>query len=102
MGTAKRIMDAIFTAVDEINQTLPPANHIPKSEDTALMGPESAIDSLGVVLLIVAIEQKVSQALGRTVVLTNNMLMSAEENPFKTLGALRDHILGSIGKNSGE
>jgi len=101
MESTDQIMAAIYSAVDEINQTLPPENHIPKSEDTVLMGPQSAIDSLGVVLLIVAIEQKVSRALGRTVVLTNNMLVSAEENPFKTLGALRKHILQLTASDAG-
>jgi hypothetical protein len=51
------------------------------------------LDSLGVVQLIVEVEQRVEQAHGISVTLANDKAMSQKNSPFRTVGVLADHVV---------
>jgi acyl carrier protein len=68
----------------------PPANI---GDDTVLVGPDAVLDSLGVVQLIVEVEQRVEQQHGISVTLANDKAMSQKNSPFRTVGALSDHVI---------
>ncbi len=93
MNEIDKITAVIFASIDEINESLPAGKKISKSLETSLVGPGSALDSLGLILLIVAIERKYSDAFGKRISLSDQLMMSVEHNPLKTLATLQDHIL---------
>ena len=64
----------------------------PLRRDTALFGPSGALDSLGLVSVLVEIEQKVADRLGRTVSLMDDRAMSQASSPFRTVGSLADYL----------
>src|SRR5687768_11065956 len=65
------------------------------SETTVLVGTDAVLDSLGVVQLIVEVEQRVEQAHGISVTLASDKAMSQKNSPFRTVGVLADHVVAT-------
>jgi hypothetical protein len=87
LDTQKRIRHTIYDALDEINEQLPPARHLVKSDETALAGADGPLDSLGVVNLIAVLEQKIEEHFATTVDLIDRGLLGDEE-PLRTVRTL--------------
>jgi acyl carrier protein len=66
------------------------------TEDTVLVGKDAVLDSLGVVSLIVEVEQRVEGEHGASVTLANDKAMSARNSPFRTVGVLTDHVVSMV------
>jgi acyl carrier protein len=64
-------------------------------EETVLVGADAVLDSLGVVQLIVEVEQRVEQRHSISVTLANDKAMSQRNSPFRTVGVLADHVLAT-------
>lgn len=62
------------------------------SEDTPLLGPGSALDSLGLVTLLVDIEQLLRLEHGAAVTIVSERAMSQRNSPFRSVGALTDYL----------
>jgi len=88
----ERVLTAIYKAFDQVNETLPKEKHIEKTPETILLGAEGAIDSLGLTILIVAIEQKIEDEFGAVITLVDASTMSEEHSPFQSVGKLAAHI----------
>ena len=86
------IIAIIFRVIDELNEMLPADNRLAKSEDTKLSGSGGGLDSLGMVNLIVALEQKLSSWLGHDVGLIDDRAMQQDSSPFRTIGTLAEFI----------
>lgn len=86
------IVTAVFTAIDELNEILPPSKQLQKTVDTALYGANGRLDSLELVNLIVIVEQNVEDALGTAVVLADERAMSQLNSPFRTVRTFVDYI----------
>jgi acyl carrier protein len=65
------------------------------SDATVLVGADAVLDSLGVVQLIVEVEQRVEQGHGISVTLANDKAMSQKNSPFRTVGVLADHVVAT-------
>ena len=61
--------------------------------DTVLVGKDAVLDSLGVVSLIVEVEQRLEGGHGISVTLANDKAMSQKNSPFRTVGVLTDHVM---------
>ncbi|MFT3923596.1 MAG: hypothetical protein QM778_13780 [Myxococcales bacterium] len=70
------------------------------TEDTVIVGPGAALDSVEVVALIVNIEQSLEMDHDVSVTLASDKAMSQRSSPFRTVGVLADHILSVIAENS--
>lgn len=92
MITTEKINETIYNALDEINLLLPDENKIVKKEDTVLYGANSRLDSLGMVNLIVAVEQRIQDELGQSIDLTDEKALSQKNSPFLTVKTLSDYI----------
>jgi acyl carrier protein len=64
-------------------------------EQTVLVGSDAVLDSLGVVSLIVEVEQRLEGEHSISVTLANDKAMSARNSPFRTVGVLADHCLAT-------
>ncbi len=71
------------------------------TEDTVLVGKDAVLDSLGVVSLIVEVEQRVESDHNASVTLANDKAMSARNSPFRTVGVLTDHVVAMVAEVSG-
>lgn len=92
MSGKEKIVKAIFEVVDEINESTLKENRLDKTYETVLLGEGGKLDSLGIVALITAVEQKIEDEFGVSITLANEMAMSQEKSPFKTIGRLADYI----------
>lgn len=98
-----QLLKAIYEAIDEVNQQFPVDQHLEKALQTSLLGGKSKLDSLGFVTLVVAIEQKVEENLGAVINITDEVVVSHNEDPFETVGTLWDYIFLSLeGKECGQ
>jgi|TARA_B100000315_G_scaffold155664_1_gene144239 acyl carrier protein len=86
-----KILTAIYDAIDLINAQ----NEeflIEKSPETILFGRGGRLDSLGLVNLVVAIEQNIEDAFDTSIVLANENAMAKKNSPFRTVSALAGYI----------
>ena len=66
---------------------------IPNMDDsTRLIGKKGILDSLGLVALIVSIEQKLLDDHGIVATIADERALSMEKSPFKTVGSLSEYI----------
>ncbi|GAP08613.1 hypothetical protein ATHL_03518 [Anaerolinea thermolimosa] len=65
-------------------------------EETRLIGQGAILDSLGLVSLIVEVEQRLSDELGINLILADERAMSQKRSPFRSIGALADYICDLI------
>jgi acyl carrier protein len=90
--TKDKVLQVVFAGIEEANQVLPREAQLEKSEETALMGELSELDSLGLVNLIAAVEQKIEEEFHVLVNLADDEAMSLKANPFATVGTLTEYI----------
>lgn len=86
------ILSIIYAAFDEINQDLEADEQIVKSEDTIIFGPDSKIDSMGLVNLITIIEEQIEEKSGKFVSIADEKAMSLVSSPFKSVATLKKYI----------
>ena len=90
------ILEAIYAGIDQLNRQNPDAKPVRKALDTPLYGSSSDLDSLGLINLVVAVEQNVEQKLQVPITLVDNRALSQEVSPFSTVQALADYVEGLV------
>jgi D-alanine--poly(phosphoribitol) ligase subunit 2 len=60
----------------------------PLGADTPLFGRDGVLDSLGLVALVVAVEQAIEDEYGVSLTLADERALSERKSPFATVGAL--------------
>ena len=61
--------------------------------DTTIYGNDSRLDSLGLVNLLVTIEQNIEDEFDASLTLADERAMSQKHSPFRTIGSLADYIV---------
>ncbi|MBI2824134.1 MAG: hypothetical protein HYX69_05560 [Planctomycetia bacterium] len=85
-------MALIWHAVDELNELLPEDARIAKDVDAVLLGESGALDSFGLVNLVVALEHRIEDEFGTSVTLADEKAMSKSRSPFRSVRTLRDYV----------
>lgn len=81
------IVDNLHEVGDERALSLP--NRL--DAETRLFGADGLLDSLGLVSLVVLVEQAVEDTTGVTISLADRRALAHRNNPFETIGALADY-----------
>ena len=92
MESRERILACIYDAIDDVNDRQPDDGKLDKSPETRLFGRHSKLDSLGLVNLIVAVEENLRDELGVSFTLADERAMSQQRSPFISVRALADYI----------
>lgn len=92
MDDNEKIIQVIFDAIDEINEQYPEEQKLAKTLDTILFGESGKLDSLGLVNLIVATEQKLEETFEVSLTLADEKAMSLENSPFRNIKTLAEYI----------
>ena len=87
-----RIKIVIMNSIEEINRQLENEHQLEKSTNTVLFGEDGKLDSLGLINLVVAVEQNIEDEFDVTITLADERAMSQENSPFRTVGSLADYI----------
>jgi acyl carrier protein len=93
-----KIEESIITALKDYMETQDIKDEV--DSKTILFGPESALDSMGLVNVVIDVETRfLSQ--GYTISLTSEKAMSRKNSPFRTVSTLADYIEELINETAG-
>jgi acyl carrier protein len=70
--------------------------HVAPAADTVLLGPGGAVDSLGLVRLVMVVERRVEDDFGVPVSLTDEKAMSQRNSPFRSVGAMIEYLSAQL------
>jgi len=87
-----RITVLIWDAIDEVNELLPEDARVERSADAVLLGESGALDSFGLVNLVVALEQRIEDEFGVSLTLADEKAMSYSRSPFRSVTTLADYV----------
>jgi acyl carrier protein len=85
------IEEVVLSALRNTNLARDPDNQLTVSPEAPIYGPDSALDSLGLVALIIDIEEGLGNR-GLDVVLTDAHAMSQTRSPFRDVPALVNYL----------
>lgn len=91
-----KIIDIIYTAIDEINLLRPNDKKIPKSPESLLYGRNGVLDSLGILNLAIAIETKFEENDDTIISLAENISSMHKNNPFESITTLIEYIKSQL------
>jgi len=91
MATKNEIIDIIFKSIDEINEQN--ETHLVKDEKTKLFGRDSDLDSLGLVNLIVSVEENINDRFDVSISIVDEKALSQKNSPFKSVETLTDYLM---------
>ena len=92
MATDERVNQAVFSAVDALNEQLPAGVVVEKSLDAPLYGAGGKLESLDFVTLIMEVEEKINAKFGANITIADENLLSKEKSPFSTLRTLIEYL----------
>ena len=92
----EKILTLVRDAVTDLNDELQYETLENPTEETVLFGGDDGIDSLSLVRLVVDIEQRIQEEIGKKASLTDERAMSAKRSPYRSVGALTDFIVEGL------
>jgi acyl carrier protein len=92
MTNKDTVAHTIFSVIDEVNEQQPDDAQLEKSFDTTLFGPDGTLDSMGLVNLIVTVEQRIDDVFDVPISVSDERAMSQRNSPFRTVGTLVDYV----------
>jgi acetyltransferase-like isoleucine patch superfamily enzyme len=87
-----RVVALVLRAVAELNQMLPDSSRLREDTSCPLVQPHGPLDSLGVINLLVAVEDQVEAEFGQRPNLTEIGATSADSSPLSTVGSLAKFV----------
>ncbi len=87
-----RVVALVLRAVAELNQMLPDGSRLREDTSCALVQPQGPLDSLGVINLLVAVEEQVEAEFGRRPNLTEVNIAPEGSSPLSTVGSLAKFV----------
>lgn len=90
------VMKVVLESVAELNLQLDASQQLELTPDTQLFGRGSRLDSLGLVNLIVLVEEKAADTFGKSVTIADERAMSQKSSPFRTVRTLSDYLFGLL------
>ena len=88
----KKAIEIIYDAIEEYNEQVEEKNILPLASDLELFSRQGRLDSLGLVNLIMCIEEKYEEHTGSSVVLADEKAMSQTNSPFRSVDTLAEYI----------
>ena len=89
--TNSEIQALVLDAVRNLNRARTPETQLDVSPEAALFGPDSPLDSLGLVSLLIDVEEALGDR-GFEVTLSDARAMSRSASPFRTVPAFVAYI----------
>ena len=87
------IIKIVFNSIETLNEEKEDKdNLLALEEETRLLGRGAKLDSLGLVTLIVDIEQRLADEIGMEISLTDEKAMSQTRSPFRDVKSLVNYI----------
>jgi acyl carrier protein len=89
MATREKLKSLLMECVNDYAEQT--GNAVKIDDNTPLLGAESAIDSLGLVMIVTGFEARVNESFDSGIVLANEAAMSMRRSPFRSVAALAEY-----------
>lgn len=89
--TDQAILDVILHALRTTNLSRDPASQLVVGPDAAVFGPDSPLDSMGLLTLLLDVEEDLQHA-GSAVCLSDDRAMSQVRSPFRSVATMVEYI----------
>jgi acyl carrier protein len=86
-----QVQEVVLQAMHATNQARDAASQLAVSPDAPIFGPDSSLDSLGLVGLLLDVEEGL-QAIGCDVVLSDERAVSQKRSPFRNVPSLVAYV----------
>ena len=86
------MLKLVVQAVQDLIQATGQKAAGPITAQTPLLGAGRVVDSIGLVTLVVDVENRVADQLGRSVSLMDDRAMSQSKSPFRSVGSLAEYL----------
>lgn len=90
--TVQEITQILFDSLAALNQERSPDRQIPVSESTTLMGTGTHLDSLGFIMFLTDVEERLSASGEEIQDLFALELFGAADTPFRDVASLARHL----------
>ena len=97
----ERLIELIVVAARELAESEDVEVPDDLDSDTRLFGQDGSFDSMGLVSLVVAVEQAIDDEFGRIVALADDKALSQKSSPYRTIGTLADYALSQLEQSGG-
>ncbi len=91
MMSHDQIIKIILQAIEQLNMSREPDQQLTVEPEAAIFGADSPLDSLGLVALVIDIEEALADE-GAEVSLSDEKTMSQKQSPFRTVTTLAAFI----------
>lgn len=92
----KKLENVIFESMKMLNEQFPAEKQLELKSDTILFGKDARLDSLGLVNLIVLVEENTLEKFDRSITLADERAMSQKSSPFRTVKTLAEYMQGLL------
>ena len=92
----KLILDSLKEGIDDTTEESRKLNISNASSETRLFGGKGLLDSLGVVILLTDLEEKLDEEFDVTVSLASDSTMSRTRSPFRTVKSLAEYMILAV------
>jgi acyl carrier protein len=79
MYSPSTIREAVFRTIAHVNELLPPEQALDAQDDLVLVGPNAALDSMGFVNFVVALEEELENRLGKPLNISDLLLIQTDD-----------------------
>lgn len=86
------ILSLVQQAIQDFNDQSLEEEQLLDTPESPLFGKEGKLDSLGLVNLILAVEERISNELDLNITLADERAMSRKSSPFMTVQSLVDYV----------
>ena len=88
----KSIVESLQESLDETTEKATKLVITKATENTRLFGGNGILDSMGVVILLSDLEEKIEDDFGLVVSLTSDAAMSKTRSPFRSIKSLAEYV----------
>ena len=101
MGDTDTVTSMIYAALAEHFEQIDSDQPVPRSPETVLFGENAVLDSLGLINVVVAMEEKIIDAFEKDVCLSDDRAISQPESPYRTVDSLARYVVLLLGETEG-
>jgi acyl carrier protein len=94
------VLQYIYDALRRANDLRGPEDHLVCEETTVLYGREGGLDSLGLVSLVLDVEEAVNAQTGRGLVLADERALAQRRSPFRSVESLADYVMARLDQHA--
>jgi acyl carrier protein len=92
MDVSQQVVTIIFEAIDEANEVRPKHEWIKKDPGAQLVGPQSGLDSLGLLNLVLSVEGRVNTKFDSAIDLSGILAIEPSASPLRSVSTLAEYV----------